>query len=783
MIGPTTPSPEWARLETLESDVDEHDHFALVYRSREEQHHVALPFVARGLERGERVVYSVGDNSPSDVCEALAERGVDAAHAVETGALTFHDVRDVYLHDGAFDAERMADRVLEEADSALASGYAGLRITAEVTGPFLEAVDIEEFLEYERLVDELIDGEGVLGLCQYDLESVDSAVVDDVVQTHPVLGCNREIGTNSYYVPPEEYTPRSPLSVDQKLRAHADKVERDRRRRRRDRGLAALTRGVGELSEADRSAIPRVAADTVRETTNCDVAALLTHVDDALRVDAVASSDRVSAAADAVDANRELAWEAFVANVARDERRPADGASELCSVAALPIEGTGVLFLGSVDAADLSSAERNLARIVGGTVRIVVDHHRRAEELDDHRERAARQRTVVNLLRAVGQACLDATAREELERCLCSSVTDLEDVAFAWIGSVDLREERIVPREWAGPERGFLSDVTEAASGAGPAIETARSGDVATVPSIAEHAGADVWRRAALERGFSAAASVPIQYEGVSFGVFTMYVDREGSFEALPDGTLLEVGNLAGHVVNALEQENVLHSDRTRQFEFRIEDGAFPLLQIARRAGCEVTFEDFVLESATELLTLARAPATSGVRLAEAADAAAGVRGVDLVHEGEDASLLKLSLVDPFVGKPLSQRDVAVERIAADPDGVRIAVSSPSSIDGTAIAESFEPASVEPDLIASRGTPRPTSPPTVPADALERLTDRQQEVATVAYHAGYFETPRDCSGSEVADALDISPQAFYQHVRRIEGELFGWLLDGHEGAE
>ncbi|MFW6000412.1 MAG: helix-turn-helix domain-containing protein, partial [Halorubrum sp.] len=51
------------------------------------------------------------------------------------------------------------------------------------------------------------------------------------------------------------------------------------------------------------------------------------------------------------------------------------------------------------------------------------------------------------------------------------------------------------------------------------------------------------------------------------------------------------------------------------------------------------------------------------------------------------------------------------------------------------------------------------------------LTDRQCEVLRTAYRMGYFERPRDANASEVADALDISPSTFAEHLATAQRKL------------
>ena len=46
-----------------------------------------------------------------------------------------------------------------------------------------------------------------------------------------------------------------------------------------------------------------------------------------------------------------------------------------------------------------------------------------------------------------------------------------------------------------------------------------------------------------------------------------------------------------------------------------------------------------------------------------------------------------------------------------------------------------------------------------------------------AYYSGFFESPRESTGEEVAETLGISPPAFYQHSRTVQRKLFSTLFD------
>lgn len=64
-----------------------HDHLCLIYETREEQFAAAIPFLRIGLERGEKCVYIVDDNTAAMVFDALSSAGVDVESAVESWRL------------------------------------------------------------------------------------------------------------------------------------------------------------------------------------------------------------------------------------------------------------------------------------------------------------------------------------------------------------------------------------------------------------------------------------------------------------------------------------------------------------------------------------------------------------------------------------------------------------------------------------------------------------------------------------------------------------------------
>lgn len=77
-------------------------------------------------------------------------------------------------------------------------------------------------------------------------------------------------------------------------------------------------------------------------------------------------------------------------------------------------------------------------------------------------------------------------------------------------------------------------------------------------------------------------------------------------------------------------------------------------------------------------------------------------------------------------------------------------------------------------LLQSSSTPEESDLVTVDRSD---LTERQREVLTAAYEAGYFEHPKGANAGEVAASLGIDRSTFSEHVAAAQRKLLSTLLD------
>lgn len=92
------------------------------------------------------------------------------------------------------------------------------------------------------------------------------------------------------------------------------------------------------------------------------------------------------------------------------------------------------------------------------------------------------------------------------------------------------------------------------------------------------------------------------------------------------------------------------------------------------------------------------------------------------------------------------------------------------------ITTSHEELSQLKDVFEAEGIPYEIGSVTQSTDPTDLLTDRQRQFITEANERGYYDTPRDCTLTELAAALDISKGGASRMLHRAEGRIIKHFL-------
>jgi diguanylate cyclase (GGDEF)-like protein/PAS domain S-box-containing protein len=180
--------------------------------------------------------------------------------------------------------------------------------------------------------------------------------------------------------------------------------------------------------------------------------------------------------------------------------------------------------------------------------------------------RLARLASMHGLLASVSRAVTVAGDRDELFRKTCRMAVELGSFRLAWIGLVQDDVDYVAPVAQWGDEEGYLEEVRVAAQetslGRGPAGRAVREGRPFVCNDIAQEPRMELWREAALRRGYRSSAAFPLRVGSRVVGVLSLYAAEPGFFDEETASLLARLADDISLALSAFE-----HAERSRQAE------------------------------------------------------------------------------------------------------------------------------------------------------------------------------------------------------------------------
>jgi hypothetical protein len=153
-------------------------HFCLAFADPGEFRRSGVAYLRQGLARGERVLY-VADTSEAEPAGVRAELagGPDAVEVVS--------VRSIYGAGAVVDPVAQVRTYVDATAAALAAGFTGLRVAADVTMLVRSPAQREAFARYEQGIDRYIAGNPFSAVCAYDRRVLGPAAIAELACVHP----------------------------------------------------------------------------------------------------------------------------------------------------------------------------------------------------------------------------------------------------------------------------------------------------------------------------------------------------------------------------------------------------------------------------------------------------------------------------------------------------------------------------------------------------------------------------------------------------------------------
>ncbi|WP_306053072.1 bacterio-opsin activator domain-containing protein [Natronococcus wangiae] len=412
---------------------------------------------------------------------------------------------------------------------------------------------------------------------------------------------------------------------------------------------------------------------------------------------------------------------------------------------------------------------------VTGTVRDVTERRARERRFERQRDRMEALNNVYTVMRAINDAIVTGSARDELERVTCETLADTSSYEFAFVAAIDSKTGDVIQRVEAGIE-GYVESIPLSTdpnepAGRGPAGRAIRtqqlqvSNDVFTDPDF------EPWREDAYERGYQSAAAIPIVHSGGLYGVLGVTSAHRHAFTAEVREGIGQLGEILGHAIAALERKRALMGDELIELEYEIRN-AVDIFDGPPMADQYVSFERVVQIDEERFLEYGVAAVEAFPNVEELTECVPHWEDVAVLDESAGEVTFELTITSPPMFSVVAAHGGYVESAAINGGDYTMTIHLPKSTDVRAVTEAIQSVYPKATNIARRQVrPSNESIAQIQDHLYGVLTERQRTVLETAYYAGFFNWPRNSSGEDVATTLEITPATFHEHLRSAQQKI------------
>ncbi|MBZ6494023.1 bacterio-opsin activator domain-containing protein [Natrinema longum] len=406
-------------------------------------------------------------------------------------------------------------------------------------------------------------------------------------------------------------------------------------------------------------------------------------------------------------------------------------------------------------------------RAVVWLARDITERVRRERQLRSRQDQLETLNRINAVVRQVIETLVEAPARDAIESEVCAQLVDSELYCGSWIAE-RTGDGRLSYRTGAGEAERYLERVRGRSSDhERPVTKAARTGEIRTTNRILEDETLpEPLREAADEDDVRSAIAVPITHEDATYGVLTVLASRADAFSERERAGFRLLGETIGFTIMAVKNRQLLFADTVVELEFRIDGGDTFSFDLSEEYGCTCSLEWAGTTANGRTFQYVTIDGIGSETVLEAARDHDSIEECRLIHDGERRCTLEVRLTRSGV-RTLANHGATIRDVTVECGVGTCLVEVSQDADVREIAEALTVVYENTELVAKREVDRPVRTAAERRNRiLDELTDRQLTTLRLAYYGGFFDWPRESTGEEIAEAMDISPPTMHQHLRK-----------------
>ena len=442
-------------------------------------------------------------------------------------------------------------------------------------------------------------------------------------------------------------------------------------------------------------------------------------------------------------------------------------------------EPWGVLGTHATDVRSLSETDVTFVQSVSNVLASAIKRRDDETRLRHQRELLSALNSINAVVRETTKAVIEQPTRDEIERVVCENLAETDSYAFAWVGEADADSDAVNVRTAAGTQ-GYLDDITVTTDpddphGLGPTGRALREAEPQVARNLADNERHEPWDERAAAAGVAASVAIPIAHDGSVYGVLNVYSARAEAFDAAELAVVGQLGEVVGHAIAATERKRALTSDEVVELEFVVHDMFEDVAGVTAPSGT-VHIDQVVPVDDGNYIIYGTASDEAAAAFPDLVEAMPNWSSATL-RAADDGSNFELNVSDPPILSTLAEAGGLVDSATLEDGTYHLTVHLSPNTEVRRVTDAVRAAYPSASLLRRRQrTRRKGGAVAVQQTVDEELTDRQRTVLTAAFHAGFFEWPRDVTGEDLAASLDVSPPTVHQHLRKAQRKVFAALF-------
>ena len=166
-------------------------HLGLFYETEQDFLEIVVPYFSAGLENNEFCLWIFPPSmARQEGLEALKHGVPNFDRHLSQGNVELISDFQWYMPEGSFDIAAVLERFHKKLSEAISKGNVGLRVNGSAAS--LRKVDLKQFNEYEKELDNKIADQKMIVLCSFPMEETSSAAVLHAARHHQFIAALRD---------------------------------------------------------------------------------------------------------------------------------------------------------------------------------------------------------------------------------------------------------------------------------------------------------------------------------------------------------------------------------------------------------------------------------------------------------------------------------------------------------------------------------------------------------------------------------------------------------------